>query len=90
MNVAAVLDSAKDAFYALTASCCRQGTSFHSLESAIARSPASGPADALVKLNGRNFKILQLLGEGGFSYVRDSLPPWTPTRTFQSVDPAPS
>ncbi|GAA6023214.1 hypothetical protein JCM8202_001031, partial [Rhodotorula sphaerocarpa] len=49
MNIAAVLDSAKDAFYALTASCCRQ--------------------DALVKLNGRNFKILQLLGEGGFSYV---------------------
>ena len=28
--------------------------------------------DATLKLNGRSFKILQLLGEGGFSYVRPS------------------
>ncbi|GAA5872062.1 hypothetical protein JCM3774_006598 [Rhodotorula dairenensis] len=49
MNVAALLDQAKDAFYALTGSCCK--------------------TDATLKLNGRSFKILQLLGEGGFSYV---------------------
>ncbi|KWU43879.1 Pkinase-domain-containing protein [Rhodotorula sp. JG-1b] len=49
MNVSALLDQAKDAFYALTGSCCK--------------------TDATLKLNGRSFRILQLLGEGGFSYV---------------------
>ncbi|GAA5876507.1 hypothetical protein JCM1840_005562 [Sporobolomyces johnsonii] len=49
MNVTALLDSAKDAFYALAGSCCKP--------------------DATLKLNGRSFKIVKLLGEGGFSYV---------------------
>ncbi|GAA6032893.1 hypothetical protein JCM8097_000035 [Rhodosporidiobolus ruineniae] len=49
MNVQGLLESAKDAFYALTGSCCKQ--------------------DAILKLQGRQFKILRLLGEGGFSYV---------------------
>lgn len=30
-------------------------------------------SDATLKLNGRSFKILKLLGEGGFSYVRFTL-----------------
>ncbi|KAL8277388.1 hypothetical protein RQP46_010228 [Phenoliferia psychrophenolica] len=49
MNLNALLDQAKDAFYALAGCCCA--------------------ADATLKLNGRSFKILKLLGEGGFSYV---------------------
>ncbi|GJN93687.1 hypothetical protein Rhopal_006744-T1 [Rhodotorula paludigena] len=49
MNASALLDSAKDAFYAL-AGCCLK-------------------TDASIKLNGRSFKIVKLLGEGGFSYV---------------------
>ncbi|GAA6022087.1 hypothetical protein JCM10207_001043 [Rhodosporidiobolus poonsookiae] len=51
MNATALLDSAKDAFWALTSAlpCCKQ--------------------DATLKLNGRQFKVLKLLGEGGFSYV---------------------
>lgn len=32
------------------------------------------PADATLKLNGRSFKIIKLLGEGGFSYVGSLLP----------------
>ncbi|KPV73804.1 uncharacterized protein RHOBADRAFT_66670 [Rhodotorula graminis WP1] len=49
MNAAALLESVKDAFYALAGSCCK--------------------TDATLKLNGRSFKVLRLLGEGGFSYV---------------------
>ncbi|KAK4046605.1 Serine/threonine-protein kinase env7 [Microbotryomycetes sp. JL201] len=44
-----LLEHARDAFFALTGSCCQ--------------------ADATLKLNGRSFKIVKLLGEGGFSYV---------------------
>ncbi|GAA5821526.1 hypothetical protein JCM11251_000891 [Rhodosporidiobolus azoricus] len=44
-----LIDSAKDAFYALTGSCCKQ--------------------DATLSLNGRTYKVLRLLGEGGFAYV---------------------
>ncbi|KAM0791956.1 hypothetical protein ACM66B_004207 [Microbotryomycetes sp. NB124-2] len=44
-----VLEHARDAFLALTGSCCQ--------------------TDATLKLNGRSFKIVKLLGEGGFSYV---------------------
>ncbi|GAA5919962.1 hypothetical protein JCM6882_005940 [Rhodosporidiobolus microsporus] len=49
MNFDRLLDSAKDAFYALAGSCCKQ--------------------DATLSLNGRTYKVLRLLGEGGFSYV---------------------
>lgn len=88
MNVAAVLEQAKDAFYALTGSCCKTGQSVSPAGYACAvplahsltrrppdrlfarRRPYATAADATLKLNGRSFKILQLLGEGGFSYVR--------------------
>jgi serine/threonine kinase 16 len=46
--------------------------------------------DATLKLNGRSFKILKLLGEGGFSYVSEfdysiirSVPP-PPTKQFKN------
>ncbi|GAA5974275.1 hypothetical protein JCM11641_006706 [Rhodosporidiobolus odoratus] len=49
MNVAALVDQVKDAFYSLTGACCK--------------------TDATLKLQGRKFTIVKLLGEGGFSFV---------------------
>ncbi|PRQ75713.1 Protein kinase-like domain-containing protein [Rhodotorula toruloides] len=70
MNVNVLLDSAKDAFYALTGSCCKTGESpLRSPSPSSSPNPHRGLSDATLKLNGRSFTIVKLLGEGGFSYV---------------------
>jgi hypothetical protein len=49
----------------------------------------SRPTDATLKLNGRSFKVLRLLGEGGFSYVRlHSASPPPPTSEPEHSNPS--
>jgi len=74
--MSSVLARGQDIFYALIGSCCKTGKSpFTFKDVNPIRSSSSfiiiSNLDATLKLNGRSFKILKLLGEGGFSYVSE-------------------
>ena len=56
-----VKDQAKDAFFALTGGCLNLGC--------IGGLGGLTGRGATVKINGRSFKIIKVLGEGGFSFV---------------------